>query len=318
MPIIRRVFALCLSIVMCLSLALGALGASALDSVSQEVQAAIELESRTDDGLVEVELSSGQGVSATDWAALKNNGVTFQLRYYNTYYQFRPSDVSRTLGYNELNLSRTTVPEDLMDEICYKTGLEEDEFMIVMPSMLGTLPGVATIGICLDQEFMNYNGYSNLNIYGIDFVRNVSYRDAEDDEDGDENGRVRESSYGISAIGLAASGKTAQKAWSPWISFSTSVSRVMIVTAKKISTYGSMSWNQSGGSIQNASEATGKTNTSVTASNPSGASSSPTTDQNPNTGALSAQTVLWCGIAALGAATVLTLARTLRPSKRRD
>ena len=313
---IRRTASLLLSAAMLFCLTLGA---SAFDSVSQDVQAAIEIEGRLNDGLVDVELSAGQGVSATDWAALKDNGVTFQLHYFNTYYRFRPADVSRTLGYSTLNLSRAEIPDDLIEEVCSKTGLKEDDFMLVMPAMLGQLPGTATVGICLDQNFMNYNGHSNLNVYGIDFVRNVSYREAGEDDASDtvdEDGRVRESSYGISAIGLAASGKTVQKTWSPWISITTNVSRVMLVTAKQINTYGSMSWNQSGGSIQTASGVTENTNPSITPSNPGGKTSAPVSDQNPNTGAAAVQTLLGCGIAALGAASVFTLARTFRSRKR--
>ena len=314
---IRRAAALVLSAALLFGLAVSA---GAFQSVSQEVQLAIEIEDRLNEGLVDVELSYGHGLSALDWSTLKDNGVTFQMRYFNTYYRFRPADVSRTMGYEELNLSRTEVPDELMDEICAKTGLEEDEFMVVLPSMLGKLPGTATVGICLDQDFMNNNGHTGLNVYGIDFVRNVSYREADEDEadSADDAGRVRETSYGISAIGLAASGKAAEKTWSPWISISTNVSRMLLITTRSIGTYGSMSWNQSSGAIQSANEVFSGTASAVTPSNPGSSSGAPVTDANPNTGVSETQLLLVCGIAALGAATVYTLARTLHTRKRRD
>ncbi len=287
------------------------LPAAASDLNTYAVTEGIEKEEVLRSGEVTVGLQDGQAITAADWETLKDYGKPWVMRYNTLYFRFNDNDMNRKLGVSQLNLSPTEPPKALVDAVVQATGLDDEDFMLVLPATVGTLPAPAKVGICLDQAFMNRNGYTNLNIYGIDYEYQT--RKVEDEDANrmvqDEPAYKTVSGYHINQIGLHSSGHSAEKAYSPWISFSTNVSRLYLITTKTISDTSSMTWQASGGSLGDAGEATLK---------PEGNSAS-NDDANPNTGDNSLLSyALMVGIAALAAASVYSLRRVYVSSHKNE
>ena len=293
--------AACVVSVLCLFSFL--LPAAASDLNTYAVSEGIETENVLRTGEVEVKLQNGQAITAADWETLKDYGEPWLMRYNTLYFRFNDNDMDRKLGASQLNLSPTTPAKALVDAVVDATGLNEEDFMLVLPATVGTLPAPATVGVCLDQTFMNRNGYTDLNVYGIDYeyqTRRVVDESASSMVQ-DEPVYITVSGYHINQIGLHSSGHSAEKAYSPWISFSTNVSRLYLITTKTISNTSSMTWQASGGALGDAGEAALK---------PEQSGGAPNDDANPNTGdSAPVSYVLMVGIAALAIASVYTLRR---------
>ena len=178
MRYLRNVLAMCL--ILCMALGMTA-AVFAWNSSTEAVELGIEKAAALGRGTVEVELRDDQAVTAKDWELLQGAKKPFQLTYRDLSYRF--SNTGMALGYEQICLSDAAIPTALVDAICETTGLEEDEFMLVLPNMIGTLPSTATIGVALSPDFVENNGNQNVNIYGIDFGLRAESVELETEED---------------------------------------------------------------------------------------------------------------------------------------
>lgn len=209
-------FTLLLAMAMSFSLAAGA----SEELLSYPVQEAIASEETVQRGEIQVDLTSGQSIRKADYEALQDTKKPVTLRYPTISWAMEPGDMGDDFLGSSLALWRVDPSENLVEAVAAATGLEETEFMLVQANYQGVLPAVCTVGICLDQDFMNHNGTTGINLYGLE-VDTVKNGDTTD--------------YRVTEIGLYSSGNEVEKPISPWIYMKTNVSRVWLLTTEELS-----------------------------------------------------------------------------------
>ena len=207
-----RTVSLILTVGLCLSFCLAV---KAADLLSYPIKTAIAAEEKTQRGEITVEMSSGDSLRQADYQALRDTHKPVTLRFSDISWAMVPHDMGRRMKASSMDLWLVEPEKALVEAVCDKTGLEETQFQLVQPGYLGALPAVCTVGICLDQEFMNYNGTKGLNLYALEFQEKAE-------------------TVQITRLGLYSTDNEAEQAISPWLYLKTNYSRVFLITGETL------------------------------------------------------------------------------------
>lgn len=217
-PLLSRAVSFILTVGLCLSFCLTV---RAADLLSYPIKDAIATEEKTQRGEITVGMSSGDSIRQADYYALRDTHKPVTLRFSNISWAMVPSDMEREMKVPSMNLWLVEPEKALIEAVCDETGLEETQFQLAQPGYLGVLPAVCTVGICLDQEFINYNGTKDLNLYALEFQ---------------EKGETIQ----ITRLGLYSANNQVEQAISPWVYLKTNHSRVFLITGETLSNTQSM------------------------------------------------------------------------------